>query len=752
MEFPNQFIAFSDEFTTYEKHIPAPYLRKSFSVAEGLKKAEIVITGLGFYELYINGTNITKGLLAPYISSPDDVVYYDRYDIAEHLVTGENVIGIMLGNGMQNAFGGQVWDFDKALWRGAPKTALRMILEYQNETVEIQSDTTFKTAPSPVVFDDLRCGEWYDARLEQKGWNQAGFDDSSWKNAVWAPQPGGERVFCHAEPIVVSNKLKAVNITEQDGGYLYDFGVNAAGICELAVAGTPGQEISILYGEHLIDERLSQENISFYRPDEGKSTVYVQNEKYICKGEGVETYTPKFTYCGFRYAFVSGVTKEQATKGLLTYLVMHSDLQERGNFSCSDDMANTLQEITRRSDLANFYYFPTDCPQREKNGWTADAALSAEHMLLNLSPEKSYREWLKNIRHAQAMDGSLPGIIPTGGWGFEWGNGPAWDCVLVELPYQTYIYRGDKEILKDNAAAILRYLQYINSRRDDRGLLAIGLGDWCPVGRGASDYKSPLLFTDSVIAMDIAQKSAFIFDILHMKLEQEYAEKLSLELRSNIRKHLIDFSTMTASGNCQTSQAMAIYYDIFDEGEKQAAFQRLMEFVHQAGDSMDVGVLGGRVLFHVLSSFGQADLAYHMITKPEYPSYGNWVVRGATSLWEDFTPEGGRVTSHNHHFWGDISTWFIKEIAGIHMNPYGRDVNEAVICPRFISSLNYAEGYHAAPAGTIKTKWARSNDAILLQVTVPDSAYGKIKLPLGFYFEDGLAEKTLKSGGYTIHS
>ena len=413
MEFPNQFIAFSDEFTTYEKHIPAPYLRKSFSVAEGLKKAEIVITGLGFYELYINGTNITKGLLAPYISSPDDVVYYDRYDIAEHLVTGENVIGIVLGNGMQNAFGGQVWDFDKALWRGAPKTALRMILEYQNETVEIQSDTTFKTAPSPVVFDDLRCGEWYDARLEQKGWNQAGFDDSSWKNAVWAPQPGGERVFCHAEPIVVSNKLKAVNITEQDGGYLYDFGVNAAGICELAVAGTPGQEISILYGEHLIDERLSQENISFYRPDEGKSTVYVQNEKYICKGEGVETYTPKFTYCGFRYAFVSGVTKEQATKGLLTYLVMHSDLQERGNFSCSDDMANTLQEITRRSDLANFYYFPTDCPQREKNGWTADAALSAEHMLLNLSPEKSYREWLKNIRRAQAMDGSLRGIMPT---------------------------------------------------------------------------------------------------------------------------------------------------------------------------------------------------------------------------------------------------------------------------------------------------------------------------------------------------
>lgn len=750
MEFPNNFIAASHEYTTYDKQIPAPYIRKSFRVDKELKKAEIMITGLGFYEFYINGIHITKGALAPYISAPDDVVYYDRYDVTESLVEGENVIGILLGNGMQNAFGGQVWDFDKALWRGAPKTALKLSLKYPDKMEELESDTSFKTCPSPILFDDLRCGEWYDARLEQPGWNQPGFDDSNWDNVIAAPQPKGEKALCTAEPIVISQKLEPVSITEQEGGFLYDFGVNAAGICELSVCGSRGQEISILYGEHLVDGKFSQKNISFFRPDEGKSTIYVQNEKYICKGIGEECYIPKFTYCGFRYAFVSGITKEQATKKLLTYLVMHSDLQVRGGFSCSDEMANTLQEITRRSDLANFYYFPTDCPHREKNGWTADAALSAEHMLLQLSVEKSYREWLKNIRHAQAMNGSLPGIVPTGGWGFEWGNGPAWDCVIVELPYQTYLYTGDTIILEENASAIMRYLHYMNTKRNEHGLLAIGLGDWCHVGRKSDDYKAPLLFTDSVMAMDICKKAAFIFDILGKKLEYEYADKLFLEFRNSIRNNLIDFPTMTASGSCQTSQAMAIYYNVFDESEKPAAFQRLMSFIHQANDSMDVGVLGGRVLFHVLAAFGEADLAYHMITKPDYPSYGNWVSRGATSLWEDFMPEGQRVTSHNHHFWGDISAWFMKEIAGLHINPFRRDVNELRIRPHFISDLTYAEAYHIGPAGKVAIKWIRHDHQISLNIIVPEQVHGKVVLPLNYFFEDELSEKPLKNGEYHI--
>lgn len=211
---------------------------------------------------------------------------------------------------------------------------------------------------------------------------------------------------------------------------------------------------------------------------------------YICKGEGEETYTPSFTYHGFQYVLVTGITPEQATSDLLTYVVMNSDLKERGGFTCSDPTVNTLQELTRRSDLANFYYFPTDCPQREKNGWTADAALSSEHLLLNLSPETSYREWMRNICKAMDDRGALPGIVPTGGWGFHWGNGPAWDNVLLYLPYFVYLYRGDKTILEESAASILRYLHYLTTRVNEEGLIKIGLGDWVSAGPGQRSVQS----------------------------------------------------------------------------------------------------------------------------------------------------------------------------------------------------------------------------------------------------------------------
>jgi alpha-L-rhamnosidase len=745
MDFPINFICATDEFCTFEKYVPAPYLRKSFEIKVNVTKADLIISGLGFYELYINGVDITKGHLAPYISAPDDIIYYDTYDITKHLKQGENVIGIILGNGMQNPFGGYVWDFDKARWRGAPKAALKVDIQYENsEILSIKSDESFKTSPSPIYFDDLRCGEYYDARNEQTGWSNAGFDDSKWTNTKKAPLPKGETVLCNAEPIVITQELKPVSITKQDDGYLFDFGVNCAGICRLTVNGKAGQEISLAHGEYLKDGILNFKNIQFL-PD-----GYVQKDIYICKGDSEETYSPIFAYHGFQYVFVNGITEEQATEKLLTYLVMNSDLKERGNFECSDKTANTLQILTRRSTLANFYYFPTDCPHREKNGWTGDAALSAEHTLLNLSPEKSYKEWLRNIRKAQNEQGTLPGIVPTAGWGFAWGNGPAWDCVLTYLPYYTYIYRGDVDVLKDNATAMFRYLNYLSNSFNNEGLLTLGLGDWCIPNRGADQYKAPLEFTDTVMSMDICKKASYIFDVLNMDLQKSFADGLYNKLRTNVREKLIDFGTMTAAGNCQTSQAMAIFYDVFDNGEKQAAFEKLLKIIEQSNGHMDTGIIGARVIFHVLSAFNRSDLAFNMITRQDFPSYGNWVARGATSLWEDFQPQGGSVASLNHHFFGDISGWFIKWIAGINLNPYKNNVNEVNITPKFIASLDYAKGFHIAPTGEIKVEWKRESDYITLIVSVAENITGRIILENGLVFEDGLSVKKVASGTYKI--
>jgi len=732
MDFPKNFIAASNLFCTYDKYVNAPAFRKSFNIDGAVAKAQIIICGLGFYDLYVNGTQVSK-LLAPYISAPDDIIYYDTYDIQQYLRIGANTIGIILGNGMQNSFGGYIWKFDAAPWRGAPQVALSMSITHENgEVATIESDDTFLTNPSPIYFDDLRSGEYYDARLEQKGWNEPDFDDSQWTPAIKAPQPRGESRICEADPIVVKARIQPVSIIPDGDGFIYDFGINHSGVCELTITGEPGQTIVMEHGEHLVDGKVDLKTIKFV-PD-----GYVQKDIYICKGEETETWRPRFTYHGFRYVRVGGITQKQATPNLLTYLVMYSDLEERGGFSCSNETANKLQELTRRSTLSNFHYFPTDCPHREKNGWTGDAAVSAEHTILNLTPEKSYREWLNNVRKAQDEHGALPGIVPTGGWGFGQWTGPAWDSALIYLPYFTYVYRGDVEILRENATAIFRYLHYLSNVTNDDGLLEIGLGDWCPPGRQANEYESPVILTDSIISMDICEKSAIIFDVLKWQKEKDFANSMAADLRKSIRAKLINFETMRAIGECQTSQAMSIFYRVFDENEMTAANAQLLRLIEEKDGHMDTGILGARVIFHVLTAMGQSDLAFHMITRPEYPSYGNWIARGATTLWENFHPEDSGIWSRNHHFFGDISGWFIKCIAGINFSM----PNSLTVSPSFIKGLDWAEGYHICPLGKINVKWMRGdNDAITLEITVPDGVEYKVVLQDGWNIESDAAGK-----------
>ena len=748
MIYPDYFIAAGYEYADIEHFIAAPFFRKKFTATK-TARAEIVIGAAGFYRLLINGKDITKGELAPYISNPDDIVYYDRYDVSDYINEGENVVAVLLGNGFQNNPGGAIWDFQKAPWRGAPKFAMRLSLVAEDGSEKkLESDESFKVCDSPILFDDYRCGEYYDARLELDDFHSVDFDDSELRNAIKAECPKGEKRLCAADPVRFYKELKPVSVISQENGWLYDFGENNTGVCRLSVNAEAGQKIILRYGEWLKEGVFTRENISFAKQSDMQKD-FVQKSEYICK-DGKQTHIPSFIYNGFRYVYVEGITEEQATEDLLTYMCLRSDFSECGNFSCSDETVNKLQEITRRSDRSCFVYFPNDCPQREKNGWTADAALSCEHTLLNFKPEKSYIEWLRNIVYAQNEAGAFPGIVPTGGWGFSWGNGPAWDQVLLELPYRIYQYRGTTEAIEICAPAIYRYILYINSRRDTDGLIAIGLGDWCHIGYNGSK-QAPLILTDSIISMEIFRKAAFMLKVIGDQKAYKTAENLYGSMRESIRNKLIDFSTMTAFGNCQTSQAMAIFYGVFDESEKSAALKVLLNQITAADNHMDVGVLGGRILFHVLSENGEADLAYEMITRPDFPSYGNWIKRGATTLWEDFPVEGGYVHSLNHHFWGDISHWFISAIAGICVNPNADDITYFEVKPNFVEKLQNASAWHDAPCGKISVSWERTGEnTVELAIEASKAMHGKIVLPEGYKFADGSTSKILTSGNFSL--
>ena len=745
MDFPTTFIAATTEYTTQKTGVPAPYLRRSFTIDKIPNKAEALVCGLGFYELFINGQRVTKGLFSPYISNPDHCLYYDSYDLTQYLQKGENVIGLWLGNGFQNNPGGQVWDFDKAGWRGAPCVAFS--LDIDGYLIETNED--FLTAPSPIYYDDYRAGEYYDARNEIPHWAEPGFDACGWKPALRISPPRGEALLNDVDPICVKEEICAVNVKPLADGYLYDFGINASGFCRLCINAEEGQQITLNFGELILpDGTMGMRNIACRDEDAG----YIQKSIYICKGSKPEIYTPTFVYNGFQYVWVRGITAEQAVPELLTYLVLHTDLHERGGFFCSDETVNTLQKFTRRSTLTNFHHFPTDCPHREKNGWTGDAALSAEHTLLNLTPERNYKQWLQNIRKAQRENGMFPGIIPTGGWGYHWGNGPAFDRVLVYLPYFTYIYRGDETIVRENATAILRYLEFLTTKIRPDGLLAFGLGDWCTPGRNWENITAPLEVTDTAIAIDLCEKAAFLFEKINLPLHKDFAQALHKKLLTAARARLLNLNTMTAFGDCQTSQAMAIAYNLFSDAEKSKAMEVLLKLIERDGGHMGTGVMGARVIFHVLAEFGYTDLALNMITQPSFPSYGWWITQGATSLWEDFQ-EGSdaALSSRNHHFWGDISHFFIRHLAGIYYNP-NRTGGEVDICPKFASTLSFAEGFHIAPEGEIRVRWERNDTGILLCVTVPDGIEGFIKLPFGYLFDDGRSVKAVSSGKFELHN
>ncbi len=753
MNLSMNFIKANDETCTFDHHVNAPLFRKCFSLKSVPKTASITICGLGFYELFINGKNITKGPLAPYISAPDDICYFDSYDVAENLTEGENVIGVMLGNGMQNPFGGFVWEFDKAKWISSVKFSLSFTAD-GNEL--FCADETFTTHPSPITFDDLRMGCYYDANLELSGWNAPGFDDSGWECAKCACAPRGVPKLCKAEPITVSAEIKPVNIIKCTGGYIYDFGVNTAGVCRLKINGKKGQKITMTHFEMMKDGEPFLNNISFVRPDTWDIyQEYNQKDIYICRG-GEATFVPSFTYHGFQYVFVEGLEDEQATKDLLTCLIMHSDLAVRGSFSCSDDTVNKLYEMAHRSDLANFFYFPTDCPHREKNGWTGDASMSAEHMLQWLGAENSFAEWLANIRACQAENGAVPGIVPTGGWGFEWGNGPAWDSVMVNLPYYTYQYTGNTEIIKDNASMIMRYLRYATTLFDERGLLAVGLGDWVQPKhpgeeRDIEDPYSPLEFTDSAFIYDMAKKSSFLFEQAGLIPESHFAAEIAGNMLNAIRTNLIDFDTCTVAGNCQTSQCFALALGLFQDDEIPKAKQVLLNLIKKEDDHFYTGMIGLRYLFHVLSAMGESELAFRLITNETYPGYGQWVKEGATALQEDFdsTLETG-IGSLNHHFLGDIANWFVTCLAGLRFNPNADDVFRADITPSFIKELSFAKAEFAAPAGMISAGWKRAGDSIVLSVSAPEEMHGQIMLPAGYTFTDGGSCCALASGTYTI--
>lgn len=751
--FPTDFVSSrgSRIFSTYESPVAAPVFRKSIFLEKFPQKAELIIGATGFYDIFLNGTKITKGHLAPFVSNPDEIVFYDAYDLLPLLSYGENVICVMLGNGFRNPIGGEVWNHHVSPQRSAPSFALEFTSDYPQICFTAKQ---MLWQDSHILFDDCRLGTFCDMTKYKKELFLGGFDESSMFAPIAVPQPLGIKRFASCEPVKTVREIEPVAITPGElrdyrirtcflplshkdgvfmpktptmGGYIYDFGENVAGTVRLKIKGHCGQVIHMQFTELMFEGFADYINVDAY-PD-GCS----QKDVYIVGSDNEETYIPPFTYHGFRYCYVHGITPDQA-QGLLTCLTVHNDVKKRACFECSDEISNLIVAACCRSDLSNMHYIITDCPAREKNGWTGDAAVSAQHFMQFFGAENVFSDWLACIRATQSADGRIHLIVPASEGR---SDSPVWDSVLFYLPYYALRYAGNIDIVRDNADAMMQNIRFHLSRRDTRGIVESGFGDWLPVDKGAADYASPLGFCCTAILCDECSKGSEMMRAVGRYDDAEFLETTRKQLISALRAEYNDNGTVIPGRTkqyvkplyrvCQTSQVLGLYAGIFDETETVTAKNVLLDLIKQNGGAFDCGFLGLRFIFRVLSSLGESDTAYSMITRPAHPSYANMIYRGATSVWERFVAPGGRTGSYNHHFMADVGGWYLEHIAGINVNPECTDPDLVYISPDFICGMDSVKASCKTPCGSVEVMWQRRKTDSAVELFVTRSGNVKIQ-------------------------
>ncbi len=714
----------------WRQDYPSPILRKTFHLSRKPHDAKIAISGLGYYELYCNGRRVGDHQLDPVFTNYDHRVSYVCYDLTDLLRQGENVLAVMLGNGWYNMHTRATWNFDKAPWRDQPKMRAQLHVSFADGTQEkVVSDTTWRGATGPVILDGIHNGEVYDARLEREGWREAGFDDRSWPQACVRKAPKGKLSAQIMPAIRIQETVVPVGIAEPDPGvYVVDMGKNMAGWVRIQVSGPAGKQIRLRF-----DERLDSRG----RVNQGSNSRYMfqgpfQTDTYILKGKGTEVWEPRFTHHGFRYVEITG-WPGRPTGEQVQGRVVHTAYERTGSFECSHPLLNRIAALTDNSYGSNFVGYPTDCPQREKNGWTGDAHLAMEQAMFNYRNTAAYESFCRELHDSRTPEGDLPGIVPTGGWGFHSDNGPGWGSAAVIMPWYLYLYTGDRQILADHYPMMHEYVDFLDKRFPDH-VVEMCRGDWVFL-----HTRTPPRVTSTALFYYDSHIVATAADLLQKPEDAARYHRLAEEIQAVYNRKFYRGEGVYEPGG-QTSQAISLYYGLTPEKEIAPTAAALAAAVHRANDHIDCGFLGMKALFQALSGNGLHSLAFTVATQPDFPGYGDWISRGATTLWEDWTDTEGSL---NHIALGDIVTWFYRSLAGIQPDPDQPGFRHIKIRPRPVSGLTFVRVGIESGFGAIRCHWTVEKGLFRLEVVIPPNTTADVYLPNG-------EKHTVYSGRYSF--
>ena len=696
--------------------LPAPYFRKTF-ICDAVGKAEIHICGLGYYELYLNGAKVGDHVLDPVVTQYDKRARYVSYDVSKALRKGVNVVGVILGNGWYNSHTPEVWHFDKAIWRDYPK--LMLDLEADGQII-LGSDTSWKSTTGPIVFDGLRNGETYDARLELGDWLSPNYDDQTWLPAAQVMGPGGLLEPQTMPPCKVMQTLPFVKSwTLENGDRVFDMGQNIAGWARISVSGVAGTELVVRYGERLKDRAVDQEHIGCFIKGGD-----CQTDRYFLKGEGVEIWEPRFTYHGFQYVSIQGKAEIHQVEGR----VIHTAFPQIGRFECSNPILTKLQTNAVWSYRGNFVGIPTDCPQREKNGWMGDASLAAETGLFNFAAGSSYNQWMETISDTQRPNGQLPGIVPSSGWGYNWGSGPAWDSAFILIPWYVYLYTGDTTAIHAHYDAMKRYIDFCASMATDH-IVSFGLGDWCHID--SSRIADAAVTSTAYYYVDTLALAKFA-GIVGRPDDRAHYEALAASIKQAFNKKFYQGNGIYAKGE-MTALGCALYQGLVEDSQKAQVVARLVEKVEANAAKVDFGILGAKYIPRALADNGHAALAYRLISQTDFPGWGYWIKQGATTLWEAWAGD----SSLNHIMFGDISAWMYQYLAGIAPDPEIPGFKHILLAPHPVPGLDWVKAQYDSPHGRITSVWNVKNGTFCWDVEIPPNSTATVLKPDGQRTEIG---------------
>jgi hypothetical protein len=725
---------------------PLPIFRKEFRVNGPVKSAVVLVSGLGQYELRLNGGNVTDTVLNPGWTNYRKTVLYNTFDVTRRLRPGMNAFGVLLGNGMYNVAGihGRYTKFLGSF--GQPKLILQMHIEYRDGAEEmVISDSSWRTASGPITFSSIYGGEDFDARRVQNGWDRPNFVmDADWRPALEvagpdagpngpAGSPGHELSGHLIPPIAIAERLAPLRVTRpRPDAIVYDMGKNSSGWPEILVRGRAGDRVRMLPGELLNPDGTVTQASAGAGPDDPVLFDYT-----LAGGE--ERWHPRFTYYGFRYVQVEAIPAiagGQKPEVLSLWSdFTHDDVAVDGHFTSGVTLLNRIHALIDRAILSNLASVISDCPTREKLGWLEQTYLAGSSIMDNYGVLKLYEKVAGDIAEAQLANGFVPAIAPeyvafvdANGDSTNFRDTPEWGSASILSPWEAYRFYGDVEILKDHYDSMVRYAGYLRSKLQD-GMLTYGLGDWYDIGPrppGEAQLTEKGLTATAIYYQDL-RTLATIASLLGNETDTASFGKEAAEVRESFNRHLLHADTATYDRGSQTAQAMPLVLGLVPENLREAVLENLIRDIRAHGDHVTAGDIGFHYVVRALTDNGRSDVLFDMLSRDDSPSYGYQLERGATTLTEAWDANPG--SSQNHFMLGHAEEWFYRGLAGIDVDLSRPESRQIAIRPAFLAKVSEAQAEVHTVLGTVESSWTREGAKVVWRVVIPAGTRAIVALP-----------------------